>query len=347
MFPAVLYDSGKLVNGLKSGQNFLLNSRTKIGWWKDFITYAGQSDEWVSAYVASILAKSPDEKLIKAVVQSWNLLRQRRRFRFKKGWGFNKWTPSDADTTGWVLNLYLKLKAEQPKIYQEGISFLQKHLDDSGGFATYSNKNALKKFTNLTGRHSFDGWCSAHPCVTATITMLPEFRDRALLYLVDIQKKEGDWPSYWWLSKEYVTYLSIEAIYGHGKIYKDQILSVTKKWALNRVNSILNQNNRFESFALASGLGILALDNIDDEEIAELLTVGIETLLKHQQPDGSWPASARLRIPPPDIINPDEYQHWIIGGKGGGSIITDKNRIFTTATVMKFLMSLPGNNKFP
>jgi hypothetical protein len=57
-------------------------------------------------------------------------------------------------------------------------------------------------------------------------------------------------------------------------------------------------------------------------------------LLGSQGPDGSWDPSARLRIPPPEVVDPDRYEAWAEGGRGGGSVQSDHNACFTTAAVL-------------
>jgi hypothetical protein len=53
--------------------------------------------------------------------------------------------------------------------------------------------------------------------------------------------------------------------------------------------------------------------------------------------DGSWPSTAALRIPPPDVEDPERYERWVLHGRGGGSILLDGRAIFTTATVVAAL----------
>jgi hypothetical protein len=62
-------------------------------------------------------------------------------------------------------------------------------------------------------------------------------------------------------------------------------------------------------------------------------------LLALQLDDGSWTASARLRVPPLDAQNPALRWNWDESGNGFGSIVLDQQRVFTTATAVRALSS--------
>ena len=65
-----------------------------------------------------------------------------------------------------------------------------------------------------------------------------------------------------------------------------------------------------------------------------LIGLGVDALVRTQLPDGSWPASARLRIPLTDCLEPDAVRSWELGGRIQGSLTVDHRRIFTTASVL-------------
>ena len=60
-------------------------------------------------------------------------------------------------------------------------------------------------------------------------------------------------------------------------------------------------------------------------------------LVQQQQPDGSWSSSARLRVPHPDDLNPNQFNQWVYHGTIQGSLIFDERSVFTTATVLQAL----------
>lgn len=59
---------------------------------------------------------------------------------------------------------------------------------------------------------------------------------------------------------------------------------------------------------------------------------GIEWLIRHQLDDGSWASGEPiLRIPTPDVIDPDGVRKWRVDEQGVGSICRDDARVYTTA----------------
>ena len=60
---------------------YLVESQTPSGWWQDFDTLAGPSNEWVTAYIAWVLARVQTAQARTAVAKAWNALMRRRHFR--------------------------------------------------------------------------------------------------------------------------------------------------------------------------------------------------------------------------------------------------------------------------
>jgi hypothetical protein len=74
-----------------------------------------------------------------------------------------------------------------------------------------------------------------------------------------------------------------------------------------------------------------------EPEMLPLADRVLERLSASQRADGSWTPSARLRIPPPHVTDPDAYSPWVERGRGGGSVQVDQHACFTTATVLQAL----------
>ncbi len=112
------------------------------------------------------------------------------------------------------------------------------------------------------------------------------------------------------------------------------------QWAKDRIESgeegSASGQTGISTLSEAFIIRILLLGK-DGKGIQGLVNRTTEHVLHAQQPDGSWPSSARLRIPPPGVLDPEGYQNWMVNGKGGGSIISDQHRIFTTATIVTSL----------
>lgn len=299
------------------------------GFWEDFDTLAGKSDEWVTAYTGALMAEVSNPEAKNAAIKAWNALVKRKLFKLK--WGYNRFTPADADSTAWSLLLYEKLGIGKLSGINGSYKFLKKHVYGNGGVTTYSGSGPIRKYTMLSKKISFRGWCSEHTCVTAAAANLNNlnYSESIINYLKSVQNDDGSWSSYWWVSKEYATCLAIEALLKIPGNENNETLYKASAW--------LKKNEAGSAFC--NSLKLFAMQKInflfcDFSPEIKYLTY---QLAAAQNNNGSWDSSAELRIPPPFVTNPDEYNSWRREGKGGGSIILDQNRVFTTITVLRAL----------
>jgi hypothetical protein len=311
---------------IHSAVAYLLRQRNQHGWWTDFDTLAGPSTEWTSAFVALALAQTSQPEARAVAQATWMSLRRHR--WWSAGWGFNTSVPSDADTTIWVLRLAAAMRASPGR---RAHRFLRGHINDDGAIATYAHAHAIQAFTRLRGI-SFSGWCGAHACVTAAgagLRELPE-RERVLTWLRKAQGCDGSWTAYWWCSRHYATALACEAlgdVAGPGDL--DRVSRATR-WT---IEDLERREDTLSPFELAFALRTL----LCDREGAECAPFVLDRLSREQRADGSWMPSARLRIPPPGVTDPETFSAWFEGGRGGGSVQSDKNASFTTAAVLQAL----------
>ena len=96
-------------------------------------------------------------------------------------------------------------------------------------------------------------------------------------------------------------------------------------------------------FEQAFALRTLLLGSPESAEVAWMLG----ELTRAQRPDGSWASSAPLRIPPPDVLDPDDVAGWVDGRLGGGSIQVDWAGCFTTAAVLIALCCAEEHDALP
>lgn len=305
---------------------YLLERRNRTGWWTDFDTLAGPSTEWVSAFVALALAQTDDAAALAAARQTWSQLRRRR--WWSPGWGFNRAVPSDADTTVWVLRLAAALDAPASR---RALRFLSGHVTAVGALTTYADAGPIRAYTRLSGT-SFAGWCGPQACVTAVGAGLPwlPHRPRLLAWLRDAQHPAGNWTSYWWSSPHYATAFASEALAGVAGPGDAGRVSRAAQWT---AEDLQRRGTAASPFEQAFALRTLLLNRNAGSTVACVL----EQIRRTQRADGSWIPSARLRIPPPDVTDPDAYGAWVEGGRGGGSIQADGNACFTTAAVLQAL----------
>jgi squalene-hopene/tetraprenyl-beta-curcumene cyclase len=319
---------------------FLLTACDAEGWWRDF-DVAGQSDAWVTGYVGSILADAQHPGAREAARRAWRLLRRQR--WWSAGWGYHARVPADADSTVWAMRLAEGVEVRASLRQRRSFRFLLRHVRPGGGVATYSTDGPIRHFTRMFG-YRFDGWCAAHTCVTAAAAGLTSFpaRERLLDYLRHEQWEDGRWTGYWWADPEYATALAAEAL-ARGAFAEDQKrVQRAVRWACGRIGGegVIGLDGRpgSSSFATACCLRTLALDeNRILEHRMGATEATVYWLLQQQSASGAWPPSARLRVPPPKLIDAERLPNWGRGGQGQesiGSIVLDVRGVFTTATVL-------------
>lgn len=325
-----------ILKELNHGLEFLLKSCDADGFWRDFHTLAGRSDEWVSAYVACMLVDVPLPKAQSAAVRVWKKLN--RRLHWSCGWGYNAKVPQDADSTAWSLHLQKKLKIKYSLRGFLAQKFLRQHQKPNGGIATYFIPAPIRKFTNLSKTEQFVGWCNDHCCVTAlAIPSLGNSKRKSLEYLRNVQQPDGNWIGYWWPDDEYTTLLAVESLFMYGND-KDKIrINNACKWVLRQLNSndaIFSQTlQKFSPFVTACAAKILVLQP-NDANYPFLLRM-IRWLLDQQNSDGSWMSSSCLHIPPPNVKSPVKCNN--MSSLDGGYVYLDDSRIYSTATIVSLL----------
>ncbi|MFN6535642.1 MAG: prenyltransferase/squalene oxidase repeat-containing protein [Nostoc sp. EkiNYC01] len=322
---------------IESAVTFLLTARNSEGWWIDFQLAAGLSDEWVTGYVGAMLANIRDNRIPEAVSTAWNLLNSRRH-RANGKWGYNRLPPGDADSTGWVLQLAHAIGESNSERARQAMQSLAAHQRPDGGICTYESEESIRAFIHASPEIGFAGWCGSHTCVSAAIAALPEYRFQLQDYLRSTQQNDGSWLAYWWQDPEYVTALAAEAI---AACYPNSdCITNAVAWGMNRLNSqgfvATSDNPSGSPFATAWCLRLLTLRRQDTPVQAAIAKV-TNWLLAQQQPNGSWISSARLQVPLPDDLNPNQFNQWIYHGTIQGSLVFDKHCVFTTATVLQAL----------
>jgi hypothetical protein len=309
-----------LRKALSAGLDFLLKARNEAGWWEDFQLAAGLSDEWVTGYIGAALARlTMLPEATSAAEGAWQLLKTRR--ANLGGWGFNKITPADADSTCWGLTLAHRLGYDETKRAEYAQAYLKQHRTVEGGITTYASEGPIRTFINAPRDQAMWGWCGTpHPCVSAAVANIRTFNAQLRPYVLASQQANGSWPAYWWQDSEYATGLAAEAL----SIFAEPALARAASWV--KARTLMPQT----PFKAAWQLRTLQVAH----QFANVQQGLIEWLLAAQQSNGAWQPSAWLRVPQPHDKHPDSYREWILHGRVQGSITYDQVGAFTTATVL-------------
>ncbi|MGH2718460.1 MAG: hypothetical protein ACRDJU_07765, partial [Actinomycetota bacterium] len=139
------------------------------------------------------------------------------------------------------------------------------------------------------------------------------FGEPMLGHLRRAQRDDGSWMGHWWDDDEYATARATEAL---ARARTDpEAVARAASWAEGRVEA--------SPFATALAVQTLRAAGRGDGVIAPARA----RLIGQQRSDGSWTPSARLRVPAPDAIKPNE----------GALSYVDDEALFTTATVVAAL----------
>ncbi len=271
------------------------------------------------------------------------------------GWSYNAAVPGDADSTLWALRLAEALGEGRSDAAKAGGAFLQLCRRPDGGLATYPSDAAIRTYIGAPSAVPFHGWTQPHVCVSAAGANLAAARDAGPAYLLATQSQDGAWASYWWFDDAFATAEAVTALVQvPGVIDAGGRAAIARavRWARDQAEALLAgpASPRPPAFALALLVRVLARGG-EAPETRRILRAAVDRLVGWQAADGSFPPSARLRVPPPDCMTPADgpaWRAWTGLPQGLASpaqmlaatfniYSLDHRRLYTTATVLRAL----------
>jgi squalene-hopene/tetraprenyl-beta-curcumene cyclase len=327
---------------------WLVEQRADDGLFRDFETYAGASDEWVTAYVSEALLDGTREPGPRAAATQ-ALGRLALRQRPDGSWGYNGLVPGDCDSTAWTL-LALRAAGSRPSPELAASRWLLRERRDDGAFATYGSPAAIARFIDEPEHERLRGWTSAHACVSAAALLalaraLPRpargLLDDSVAWLRAARDDDGTWPAYWWAGWGYATLHALLALAAAGALEEHE-LEAAADFALlagDRDGGFGPEPGMpSEAFATALALRILLLR--PQSRHRTRARAAAAWLLEAQRPDGSWEPQPILRIPEPFVLRPWTVTAWRRDVLGTGVQLRDPAATFTTATVLRALATV-------
>jgi len=303
-----------LVEARDAGVRFLLRRQDQAGLWRDFVSPLGAGDEWPSAVIAyCLVGTGPDGHA--AAMRAQAALRRRQ--RPSGGWGFNAWTPQDADSTAWYLHLSRALGLSGGASEDAARAFVARHVSPDGGVATYAAETPIRFDGSLEGCDD-SGFRASHGCVSAAAAALVGEPTRA--FVTRFQAADGSLPGYWWDEPTYPTALALVLAEGAPAI--DAARGAA--WLSDL------PNEGMQPFAAAWRLAGIAASGQAAHAAAGKLA-GL--LVASQRQDGGWRGGACMRTPDPWVVAP---------APGEGRIDLDVRGLFTTAGAVLALDLLIG-----
>jgi hypothetical protein len=297
-----------VTDAIESACAYLLRRQRHDGHWEDYDLPTGRSDAWVTAYVGLALSGAARQGLCgdadDAAGRAAAWLAQHR--AYAAGWGYNGGTGADADSTGYALRL---LRAVGQSVRSEDEDWLLAHWRPQGGFATYATD---------------DGWGLAHPDVTpvAFAALSPaaqqRLRDTLRRVMLGSRDSDGTWPSYWWRTRHYSTYVNARLALALGLDIRPAAPAV----------SLEIDRTVHSAFDLAFVAANAALHDAHGATCRDLT----DLLLRLQESEGHWEGAANLRVTRHDAADP-----W---HRPEGALYVDIDHLITTASAVVALTEL-------
>lgn len=294
-----------IADAIQAATAYLLSCQAADGHWEDYRLPVGRSDAWVTGYVGVALAESADcTGSHGGYLNAASWLENNRPYLV--GWGYNRHTGPDADSTAFALRLLL-LAGKNRR--QADMAWLRQRWQRDGGFATYENN---------------DAWGDPHSDITPAVFMAlseadqAELRESLLDFLNRRRQSDGTWPSYWWRTSHYATYWSLLVLRRQGWT-PEGAAPVVHNDEVHAVHSVFD-------LALVTGIASLQC-------AAPALTQKLSNkLIEQQRSDGAWPGGANLRVTEPNCHQPWEAAR--------GRLYTDIDHLITTATALRVLSEI-------
>jgi hypothetical protein len=303
--------------------------------WTDFMTSAGQSTSWTSAYIGMQLAEiNHSNPLLKPVLQ---------KVLTNASNSFNEAMIQDGDSSSFLVGFQQKMGYSSDLSQRDWLAFM----NADGGWVTYRDPMVLRKKLDIPFSISVEGWTNSHTCVSAAATYvlagIPSLRldyEISCLHMASLLENKNHWSSYWWTSDVYATSFAIQALAHHPEI-KSRCESPALWLAHEQETSGYWSNPATqEPSAFYTALAIKALHVHNAKGFDKSIAKGVDWILKNQMTDGSWLTSRILRIPATDVLDPSTVKRWRKSSFGVNCIVDDHNRLFTTSTVLNTLHQL-------
>lgn len=265
-----------VISAVVNAEAFLLKHQDADGLWRDYDLAPGRSEAWTTACVGWVLAYPPacaDAVLpLRRATDALHLIRK------PDGWGYNRHTSCDADSTAWVWRLLAALDDHRGA---PAVPTLCAFLSEDGAARTF-------RFADR-----FGSWASPHSDVTPMVglALLAVGAERQVVQLVrhavlESRVPGSGWKSYWWATDCYATAQSLEFLSASGSI-PSAICRDLKEW-LHTAEQYRSPLEAAQFLAIAVSIGLSG---------AAISAKLVNDLLSRRMSDGAWQSSAVLLVP--------------------------------------------------
>lgn len=258
------------------GVDFLLQQQDEDGFWREFDLEPGASESWATAWVGWCLTRAFSggrtrqlqirESCKRAAATLWCSRRD-------GGWGYNRGTGPDADTTSWVLRF---LSACGFRI--EPAMYLAPYIDPGGAVHTFREPG-------------FGSWTDAHDDVAANVGLALVTSSKARPQVARVRHRlarrfPGE--TFWWSTPTYGAAWALRLLSASGG-FSQRIRKAAQTWIAALPEST-------SSFEVAHRLIAVA-----EAETSNCAAVALVNQLLDLAGSDGWAGSSFLLVPPRDI----------------------------------------------
>ena len=237
---------------IQTGLRFVLDRQAPDGFWRDYELQPGPSDVWATAWIGWCLAQCrSDDATFRSA--RFAAVRAVAASAVPGGWGYNRSTGPDADSTAWACRLFA---AHNAPVADMAVEALEPYLDSGGGAHTFREAGV-------------GSWGDPHAEVTPMVGLaLAEAGSRSPLIaalrsrVVLDQGADGDWTGFWWGTSVYATAWSL--------VFLAQTAGIPIETATRARNALVVASGSDALTALEHSLLLIAWMNVDPDANATL-----------------------------------------------------------------------------
>ncbi|NQX82312.1 MAG: hypothetical protein HRT66_10010 [Flavobacteriaceae bacterium] len=323
--------NNNLKDSIDRSIKYIIDSQDKQGSWNDIFNEAGVSNVWATSYIGYLLSESNVNISNKLLKKASNYLIQNK--NSDALWGYNNMWIDDADSSSFAL-LNIKSDVNINIYFNNWLKFQKK----DGGFSTYKDENILLSSLNSSKIKNVKGWTQSHFCVSSVsylvfveleLTNSDSFKFLRS-YLISKLKSYSNIISYWWAGEIYaIHYILLGAVKN-----KDTELVSICEIIVNKLVKKNEVNYFFKGLMLHT---LCLTDNLFIKHNSKVIEIA-EQIINKQYTDGSWEEGFSLKIPHPSVIDVNNKDiAWTKDSKGTNIMVSDYNRLFTTASCLTAL----------
>lgn len=254
-----------------AAERFLTERQDDDGHWRDYQLEPGRSEAWVTACVGYALCRAGRGAATPVRQAADALLASAR----PGGWGYNRHTACDADSTAWVIRFLAELGALDGL---QPASLIGAYVAPSGAVRTFASPER------------FGSWAAEHAEVTplAGLALLAagerELAARLRGAAVNAWTPDGGWPPFWWHGQAYAAAQNLGFLAASGGVPPE--LAAGER---ERLSAAPGARSAFEA-----AQRLTAAVHLDAPVDASRFR---DRLMALQSADGGWPASSSLLAP--------------------------------------------------